>query len=47
MMMMMMVVVVVMMMIIMIMIMIGSALYSTYIILYPHIGGDIPHHISP
>ena len=45
MMMMMMVVVVVMMMIIMIMI--GSALYSTYIILYPHIGGDIPHHISP
>ena len=45
MMMMMMMVVVVMMMIIMIMI--GSALYSTYIILYPHIGGDIPHHISP
>lgn len=37
-------------MMIMIMIMIGSALYSTYIILYPHIGGDIsdiPHHISP
>ena len=37
-------------MMMMIMIMIGSALYSTYIILYPHIGGDIsdiPHHISP
>ena len=29
-----------MMMIIIIIIMIGSALYSTYIILYPHIGGD-------